>query len=157
MDAIGFFVADASSNDNFYIQLFSEGEELAYIESNGPRVLPNSFLGVISEATFDAAVIGNVNERDSWAIDDLYVHYVLPQDCPADLDGNGEVDFDDLVAMLAVWGPCEKGCSEDLDGDAYVGRTKSGHRLRCHVRSSTITSETGPLRCWTIRQVDDSA
>jgi len=39
--------------------------------------------------------------------------------CPADLDGSGDVGFDDLWALLAVWGPCA-GCTEDLDGNGDV-------------------------------------
>ena len=30
-----------------------------------------------------------------------------PSDCPADIDGSGTVDFDDLLRLLAAWGPCE--------------------------------------------------
>ena len=26
---------------------------------------------------------------------------------PEDLDGNGVVNFDDLLLLLAAWGPCE--------------------------------------------------
>ncbi len=26
--------------------------------------------------------------------------------CPEDLNGNGEVDFNDLIELLASWGPC---------------------------------------------------
>ena len=40
--------------------------------------------------------------------------------CPADLDGSGSVDFQDLLAILVSWGPCE-GCPADLDGDGVVG------------------------------------
>jgi hypothetical protein len=39
--------------------------------------------------------------------------------CDADLDGNGDVGFDDLLAVLAAWGPCG-GCAEDIDGDGSV-------------------------------------
>ena len=39
--------------------------------------------------------------------------------CDADVDGNGEVDFDDLLLLLNAWGPCE-GCPEDIDGDDQV-------------------------------------
>ena len=35
--------------------------------------------------------------------------------CPADLDGNGEVSFNDLVLVLGAWG-CSS-CPEDIDGD----------------------------------------
>lgn len=43
---------------------------------------------------------------------------------PADLDGDGEVGFGDLVILLAAWGPCPGGgdpCAADLDGDGEVG------------------------------------
>ncbi len=29
------------------------------------------------------------------------------QSCPADLDESGAVDFGDILAVLAAWGPCE--------------------------------------------------
>ncbi|MHC5113770.1 MAG: hypothetical protein ACYTGP_05020 [Planctomycetota bacterium] len=37
-------------------------------------------------------------------------------DCPEDLNGNGQVDFADILAVIAVWGPCP-GCPEDLNGN----------------------------------------
>jgi probable HAF family extracellular repeat protein len=39
--------------------------------------------------------------------------------CPADIDGSGDVDIPDLLALLAAWGPCP-GCPEDIDGDGVV-------------------------------------
>ncbi len=39
---------------------------------------------------------------------------------PADLTCDGLVGFDDLVALLASWGPCS-GCPADFDGDGEVG------------------------------------
>ena len=39
-----------------------------------------------------------------------------------DVTGDGVVDFDDLLALLSVWGPCP-GCPADLDGDGNVGFT----------------------------------
>jgi hypothetical protein len=41
--------------------------------------------------------------------------------CPEDLDGSGDVGFNDLVAVLAAWGPCEGACPEDIDGSGDVG------------------------------------
>ena len=38
--------------------------------------------------------------------------------CPADLDGNGSVDFNDLVIVLAGWG-CSS-CPEDINGDGIT-------------------------------------
>lgn len=42
------------------------------------------------------------------------------EDCPADVDGSGAVDFGDLLDVLSTWGLCP-GCPTDLDGDAIVG------------------------------------
>ena len=42
--------------------------------------------------------------------------------CPADLNGSGDVDFDDLLLLLSAWGPCppQPDCPEDLDGNGAV-------------------------------------
>ena len=41
--------------------------------------------------------------------------------CPAaDVNCDGLVDFADLNAVLAAWGPCE-GCPEDMNYDGEVG------------------------------------
>ena len=39
--------------------------------------------------------------------------------CPADLSGDGNVDIDDLFAILAGWGACND-CPEDLNDDGMV-------------------------------------
>jgi hypothetical protein len=41
--------------------------------------------------------------------------------CSADLTGDDRVGFDDLVRLLALWGPCPGGCQADLDVDGTVG------------------------------------
>jgi len=48
------------------------------------------------------------------------VEAVLGGACPADIDGSGDVGFDDVLAVLAAWGPCDA-CPEDLDGNGDVG------------------------------------
>ncbi|MHC5113662.1 MAG: hypothetical protein ACYTGP_04450 [Planctomycetota bacterium] len=40
--------------------------------------------------------------------------------CPEDLNGNGAVDFADILAIIGAWGPCVA-CPEDLDGSGDVG------------------------------------
>ena len=40
-------------------------------------------------------------------------------ECLTDVDGSGEVDFEDLLALLAAWGPCD-GCPEDINRDGTV-------------------------------------
>ncbi len=42
-----------------------------------------------------------------------------PEPCPADVDGDRDVGFADLTAVLAAWGPCDA-CPEDVDGDGAV-------------------------------------
>ena len=39
--------------------------------------------------------------------------------CEGDLDESGEVDFADLVSLLAAWGPCP-GCPQDLNASGAV-------------------------------------
>jgi hypothetical protein len=38
-----------------------------------------------------------------------------------DVNGDGLVNFEDLLEILAAWGPCEGDCPADLDGDGVVG------------------------------------
>lgn len=40
--------------------------------------------------------------------------------CPGDLDDSGDVNFADVLLVLAAWGPCEA-CPEDIDGSGAVG------------------------------------
>ena len=44
-------------------------------------------------------------------------------DCDADINGDQNVDFTDLVQLLAAWGPCPGAgpCDEDINGDGSVG------------------------------------
>ena len=41
--------------------------------------------------------------------------------CAEDLDGNGQVNSQDLLELAVQWGPCGKGCPADLDGSNDVG------------------------------------
>ena len=43
----------------------------------------------------------------------------LPSNCPADIVGNGAVDYYDLISLLSAWGSCP-GCAADLDEDGLV-------------------------------------
>ena len=40
--------------------------------------------------------------------------------CLADVDGSGQVDFADLINILASWGPCPDPCFSDFDGNLVV-------------------------------------
>jgi len=45
--------------------------------------------------------------------------YVFTAPIAGDIDGDGDVDTADLLALLAAWGPCEA-CPEDINGDGTV-------------------------------------
>jgi hypothetical protein len=40
--------------------------------------------------------------------------------CPGDATGDGEVDVDDIVAVVLAWGSCPTGCDADVNGDLVV-------------------------------------
>ena len=48
---------------------------------------------------------------------DIVLHVV--ERSASDPNGDGVVDFDDLVALLAAWGPCGS-CAPDLDQSGFV-------------------------------------
>ena len=39
---------------------------------------------------------------------------------PGDLNGDGQVNFTDLLILLTAWGPCPPPCDADLSGDGIV-------------------------------------
>jgi hypothetical protein len=47
-------------------------------------------------------------------------HLVPIPDCPADVDGNGAVDVDDLVAVILDWGNGGVDLRTDVTGDGTV-------------------------------------
>ncbi|MHC4219278.1 MAG: C25 family cysteine peptidase, partial [Planctomycetota bacterium] len=58
-----------------------------------------------------------------WNLDDIEIWGVPPTepDCPADVNGDGVVSVNDVLALLAAWG--QSGVPEDVDGDGVVGVT----------------------------------
>jgi carboxypeptidase A2 len=53
------------------------------------------------------------------AVDAVEIYDVGCGGGTGDLDGDGDVDFQDLLALLNAWGPCGA-CDEDLDADGDV-------------------------------------
>ncbi|MCP3904688.1 MAG: hypothetical protein GY715_13760 [Planctomycetes bacterium] len=67
------------------------------------------------EAVFAASYSGTESG------DGLFLLVIGDAGCPADLDGSGVVDFGDLLAVIAAWGPCNGPCPQDVTGDGQVG------------------------------------
>ena len=45
-----------------------------------------------------------------------------PNNCPADINGDGSVNVEDILAVIETWGPCS-GCPADINNDEYVDVT----------------------------------
>lgn len=56
-----------------------------------------------------------------FAIDNVTIIDGGAGEIPGDIDGDGAVDFSDLLALLAAWGDCVRTCNEDLDDSGSVG------------------------------------
>lgn len=75
--AAGAYVADGSPLGSFSIQVLDGGALLGII-SVPPRILPDSFVGVISSAPFTSALFVSDATGDSWGLDDLEFAGTLP-------------------------------------------------------------------------------
>lgn len=62
--------------------------------------------------------LGTDGTRDT-LFDSSRLSCTISTTCRQDIDGNGAVDFGDLLTVLAAWGPCD-GCPEDLLCDGSV-------------------------------------
>ncbi|MDG1838654.1 MAG: FG-GAP repeat protein [Phycisphaerales bacterium] len=78
------------------------------------------FYGAAISADVDQVALGA--PRESTAVPWSGAVYVRPASsgCSGDLDGDVDVDVNDLLAIINAWGPCT-GCLEDIDGNGIVG------------------------------------
>jgi plastocyanin len=90
---------------------------------------PTSDVGTVFEVTFDEQFL-----LDNPVSDDVYDYYCIVHvgldmvgsievvTCPGDLDGNGQVDLNDLTLLLSNYGTSEGAgyFDGDLDGDGSV-------------------------------------
>jgi hypothetical protein len=128
---------DAPNADVFTVEISADGgatwELLESVGPGGPQAsggwFPASFrlseIGIPPtdqlrlRFTAEDAGAGSVVEAgvDAIRVVDADCNAATP--CPADVDGSGEVAFDDLLAVLSAFGPCDA-CPEDVDLDGAV-------------------------------------
>ena len=69
-------------------------------------------------------------------------------ECPPDLSGNGLIDVNDLVLIVAAWGPCTGPCPEDINAGRLGGRERPGdrdHGVGC-LRVAELLAAPAPAR-----------
>ncbi|MCP3905579.1 MAG: hypothetical protein GY715_18285 [Planctomycetes bacterium] len=78
-----------------------------------------SFEPNLGEDTVGSTLVGMGTQMATVRYDTLGPPPPFAGGCPEDLNGNGQVDFADILAVIGAWGPCC--CPEDLDGSGDVG------------------------------------
>ncbi|MHC5114550.1 MAG: hypothetical protein ACYTGP_09005 [Planctomycetota bacterium] len=105
----------APTGDGVYDGLLGVGGDYAVLVGQFTVLAGNTFsgdLGVLSaEIDGASATISGPSVVFSFGV---------PSACPADLDGNGDVGFSDILQIIGAWGACEGACAEDLNGNGSV-------------------------------------
>lgn len=113
-NATDFFLASATFTDNGSEDL--PGDPLPTFPMDLPTVIPP---GETAHVLIDLTP-----ESTSWQTEiDASIEATHLATIPGDIDGDGIVGTNDLLAILAAWGPCTGSCPEDLDGDGEVAVT----------------------------------
>lgn len=79
-------------------------------------------VSAVAPAGTDSALVGVIYSSPLGETGAIYfdsIGVTASEACAGDSDGNGLVDFDDLLAVLGNWGACT-GCSADFDGNNIV-------------------------------------
>jgi hypothetical protein len=74
------------------------------------------------DAPILGTIIGSSTHHDGYAMEIPFAFDIIEvpgADCPADINGDGFVNVDDLFLLLNAWGPCD-GCPEDITDDGLV-------------------------------------
>ena len=71
---------------------------------------------VVTDSRFECNLPDHL---DGWYREQNNLFLECPPPCPADLDGNGTVDFSDYMLLVQSWGPAD-GSPADLNDDGQV-------------------------------------
>ncbi len=95
----------------------------ALILSVNPSLTPDEVEAIMAESAVDRGAPG-YDTQYGWGFVNARNAVELAggggEPCPADVNGNGSVEFNDMLAILATWGDCSN-CPTDVDGDGVVG------------------------------------
>jgi hypothetical protein len=112
-----YFFADYCSNN---IWSFSYvGNSVANFTDRTSELAPGGGLSISSISAFGEDARGEMYICDLFGGEVFKIVPETPTISLADLDCSGAVDVNDLLALLAAWGPCD-GCPADLNGDGEV-------------------------------------
>ncbi|UCD75480.1 MAG: M28 family peptidase [Phycisphaerales bacterium] len=126
--------ADYQPYVNETVEISNDGSSWTLLWSNGSsEIADNAWV----EQSLDIADIADgqpavyvrwgheIGQSGAWAysgwnIDDVQITALDCNDpCPADANGDGLVNIDDVFAVLAAWGACDD-CPEDINDDGMV-------------------------------------
>ncbi len=94
--------------------LLPDGSGLHFAEFGNPMV--NSRGEVVFWASHD----GDCSQPECGGIFKIDLADLFADPCPADVNGDGTVGINDLLELLAAWGPCAC-CAADINGDGTAG------------------------------------
>ncbi|MHC5114302.1 MAG: dockerin type I domain-containing protein [Planctomycetota bacterium] len=102
--------------------VFSEGVQVAAYSGFSPfGGAGDEWFNVVAdgEDTFDEIVFfnGAFSSFQSY-VDNVTFNSLVT--CTGDVNGDGIVNFMDVLQVIIHWGPCEGGCTADLNGDEQV-------------------------------------
>jgi len=123
------------SYDHAYVRVSVDGGSWQTVWENESSITDGSWteqvidLSAIADGQSDVQIRWVMGSTDSswqfsgWNIDDVQIVAVAPSEgVPGDIDGDGMVGTNDLLMVIAAWGPCPPGpCDADLNGDGVVG------------------------------------
>jgi hypothetical protein len=111
--------------DVFRAVLYWEGQAYDLNERivNVPDIGRSLFLHVATGINSAGQIVGKFGSFASGeplSPGRVFVLTPVPGSNPADVNGDGEVNIDDLLAVINAWGPCAPPCAADVDGNGVV-------------------------------------